>query len=414
MPSSKSSIPPLATVVALAALAACGESPLDSGTATSEVRFAFAGAKTSLGVDVCAEADSAALSTDAEGEEIRLQGRGLGPTECGTTFRVTVPRGPVRFTGLLLGRDRQIFRGAESIVAEEDGFRVVLDMVEVEALDLSTRTLGPWGPASYQYEVAGSDARIPIGKDDRDTVFALAAGPRSVTLYPDPCVVVNGPATREVGIPEDEALLGETLFEVDCGIPGTLTVIVRTSGSGGPPAYALTIVNDTQTGPTAVTVPAQPTDSLTVPGISPGPQELIVEAPGCSVVTDPAEAFLDPASAARILVEITCSGGPGPAPPGPPQLRTGSLRIVTSSPRPPGPGEVTTFDVMVTDAIGSPARTTTVGVNDSVTVIQLDVAANPHTATLIPTGSCTVLGSPSQSATVPANGVARLAFSVGC
>lgn len=66
MPSSKSSVPPLATVVALAA---CGESPLDSGTATSEARFAFAEAKTSPGVDVCAEADSAALSTDAEVEE---------------------------------------------------------------------------------------------------------------------------------------------------------------------------------------------------------------------------------------------------------------------------------------------------------------------------------------------------------
>lgn len=393
----------------LVGVAACADSPLDSDTASSHVRFSLAGAKTAAGMDVCAETDSAALTVAPDGERVRARGLALGNSECGADFAVTVPRGRVQFTGSLHGEGRPLFRGAASHMAEEDGFVVIIDLNEIDALEVLTRTIGLGGPTEYEFQV-DDGPRIPIGPDDQVTLGALAAGGRIVTLFPTPCTVV-GDDSPEVPIPVDEALLGEVEFEIDCNQGGSITFIVKTGGSGGPPGYTVTIGEDT-------TVPLGRADSVTVVGVTPGPIELTFDVGGCAATAVPPIPFLPSGGSIRVEVDVNCTNAsPPPAPPPPPPPGPGfqisSMRIVTTSPRPPGPGESTGFDYRITDG-GGTLFTGSLVVGDSVLVSPLNALANPHEVELIPTGSCTVLSQNPQIVNLSASTLLRVVFSVGC
>lgn len=168
------------------------------GDAHSTIRFSLAGARTSAGLFLCEETDAASLRVSPLTRVATLHRRALtGEPDCTVEFRVTVPRGEVGFLGELQGGERPLMRGVvPRFQAREDGFVVQIDLSEIDALDVETRTIGLGGPASYEFEVEGSPTPFPIGKDDRDTLAAIAGGPRFVTLHPEPCVVVNGPARR--------------------------------------------------------------------------------------------------------------------------------------------------------------------------------------------------------------------------
>ena len=403
----------LCGLLAASFAAGCGEAPLEAPEAsTSTVRFDFAGARTSAGIDVCVEIDDAELRTTPRGAGVRTQRQ--TPVDCGADFTVTVPKGRVEFVGTLSGGQRPLLRGSATERVEKDGFRIVIDLSEIDALELRTRTLGAYGPTRYLYRVAGAEDFETIGRHDTITVAALAGGPRLVTLDPTPCAVVNGPPELDVAIPTDERQLGEHDFEVDCGIGGGLTVEVVTLGSGGPSSYDLEIESESG----VVTTTMGVDETRTFDGIGPGPFDALLTVQGpCSVLDDaPAEPFMPVAGAFTITFTIQCASSPSPPPPPPPPPPpvTGSLEIETRSPRPPGPGAVPTFDFEVVDVSGSIVRTGGIGANGTVTVSGLRVSANDHAVTLTATGTCTAEAPLTRSVTIPANGTARVFYETRC
>jgi len=294
--------------------------------------------------------------------------------------------------------------------AEDDGFVVVIDLEEIDALGIETRTLGVGGPAAYTLEVDGSRDLRQIGQEEADTLAALAGGARFVTLHPEPCAVVNGPARREVMIPTDERDLGDALFEIDCTAGGRVRIVTQTGGGPGPTDYSV-YVGDMPPGHVGRR------DSIVVEGVTPGPFDARLDPgdPRCTarpVTSGPY--FLPTAGEIRLEFTIRCrvTGTPGVPVPAPGTLD--SIRVVTRAIQPPLPGEIETFDARVADALGQ-ARTAGLGVGDSVTFRYPAPSQNPYAVTLTPTGSCSIVGGvSSRTVTIPGSGFARVEYVVGC
>ncbi len=391
------------------ALSACGETPLaSSGESSSSVRFSLEGVRGSSGAFVCEEADLATLLVSPVGETPRMKRRELGSGEdCSVTFPITVPKGRVRFTGQLVGRGRPLMRGTPPVFrAEKDGFVVHVDLTEIDALDVQTRTIGLGGPASYTFDVDGTRGGRPIARDGADTLAALAGGGRFVTLHPEPCVVVNGNARREVMIPPQEQVLGATMFEIDCSAGGEVGIITITEGGPGPKDY--TVFVDGRPGQ-----PIGRRDSIGVTGVTPGPVDVWVETgdPSCVVTqVTPGPHFLPTGGQIQLVFRIVC----GVEATGQPPTPLTRIRVVTRISQPPLPGEIETFDAIVTDAAGI-AQTQPMVVSDSVTFIFGSPPQNPYGATLLPTGTCFIKsGVSTQSVSAFTGGLTRVVFDVGC
>lgn len=212
----------IATIALLSIAAGCGSAPFETETVTGTVRFSLADGQTSAGLSICAEADVARLLVTPAGRVAGPRDLQPGPGDnCSIEYEVTVPKGRVHFSGELLGGGRPIMRGSRpSLYVGSDGFEVTLDLGEIDALDVRTETLGSGGPATYVLEVDGSPLMLPIDRDGTDTLSAVPGGGRFLTLHAEPCVVVNGPARRQVMIPTDEHQLGATLFQISCSLAG--------------------------------------------------------------------------------------------------------------------------------------------------------------------------------------------------
>jgi hypothetical protein len=207
----------LATCITLA----CGENPLSdaAGLTESQVRFSIGGADTPL--DVCLEADRIALTIAPEGGGAREEGQtpaATAPRTCPATFTVKVKKGePVTFTGDVTGGERLLLTGNAHLADPKDGFDVLIDLRVIDALSVTTQTIGAGGPAEYTFAIDGSPTpRLKIGRDDTVIVPAVAARQRIVDLDPTPCSVVNGLAARPVGVPQPSSELGAVEFDVDC------------------------------------------------------------------------------------------------------------------------------------------------------------------------------------------------------
>lgn len=412
---------PAIVLASLAMASACGSAPFESGSATSTIRFVLSGATTSAGIPVCDETDLAQIGVTPDGRSSQSKDRGIQRGEdCGVEFTVTVPKGTVNFSGRLVGGGRTLMRGGRGdYPVREDGFVVHIDLEEVKALGIETRTIGLGGPAEYWYEIAGSDEHFPIGLDDADTLSALAGGPRNVVLHTAPCVVVNGPADRDVMIPRPDTEVGGTMFEIDCNQGGDVDIVITTKGGGPTPPYTAHIGDE----------PPHPgtQDSMRVSGVTPGPIDVGIDIPGGScVVGEVTEGpyFLPSGGHVRVEFIVQCSSGGGGAPGGPggpggpgtpgPTSAPDTIRVVTQISQPPLPGEVETFDATVTGAT-SASQTLAVGVADSVSFL-VPKGDYPFAVGLAPTGTCVVKNGVGVQSVVSASstGLTRVVFDVGC
>ncbi len=381
--------------------AGCGGNPFDSDTASSSVQFNLEGARTSGGAFLCSEADLAQLSTTPSGNDLRTDSRTVSGN-CTPSFSVTVPKGNVSFVGELMGRGRPLMRGRRlDFPANKDGFRVVIDLEEIPALNLRVETLGLGGPEFYEYEVEGSGGtRVPIGRNATDSVPALAAGERTVTLW-GACGVEDGPV-HDVMIPTAEAERDSTVFRVDCNQSGNVKIVVTTQGPGGPPAYMVDVGDKLMNN-------IRPNDSITVSGVTPGPIDIVLDVkdPICTPndITSVQPHFLPSGGALRVEFVVLCVQDP---------QQTGAIRVVTTQVG-SGPTPGAKFDVTVRDSAGF-RQIGTLGppAADSRTFIELSIG--PATVMLTPSSRyCVVLGSGTQTVRVPKPPrVAVVTFMVEC
>lgn len=405
---------PAAILASLLVASACGSAPFESDSATSTIRFVLTGRTTSAGIQVCDETDMAQIGVTPAGHSSRSKDRGVQRGEdCGVEFTVTVPKGSVNFSGRLVGGGRTLMRGGRgNFPVKRDGFVVHIDLEEVKALGVQTRTIGLGGPAEYWYEIAGSDERFPIGLDDADTLSALAGGPRNVVLHTAPCVVVNGPAERDVMIPKPDTEIGSTMFEIDCNQGGDVDIVITTKGGGATPPYTVHVGDG----------PPQPgtRDSMRVSGVTPGPIDVGIDVPAGCIVGEVSEGpyFLPSGGQLRVEFFVDCSGGGGGGTPGGPGTGPTSapdtIRVVTQVSQPPLPGEIETFDATVTGA-SSATQTLALGVADSVSFV-VPKGDYPFVVGLTPTGTCFVKNGVGVQSVVAAaaNGLTRVVFDVGC
>ncbi len=387
----------LATCAAAALLGACGTGPFDSDSASSKVRFSFAGSVGGGGLSICDEADFAELRVTPRGESARNQGAGV--SNCVAEFVVTVPKGRVNLAGTALGNERPLSRGATSFTAQKDGFRVVLDLSPIDALDVRTRTIGLGGPTGYTFTVDGGGP-VRIGKDSAVTLPSLAAGGRVVELDPRPCAVV-GNASPTVTIPVEEAQRGDVEFEIDCILGGGAVVIeTRTTGNGGPLQFTVSVNEDSR--------PIGRNNTETFSGVVPGPLDVTLDTGVCAVTRSTPEApyFLATAGSLRIVFEVAC----------PITERASSIEVRTDWTGHLGSQPLATpqFDAIVTDGAGN-VSTQVIGARGAVVFGPLFASRNDYTVELVPREArCVVEGTSLFTRTLTPGVRTLVSFVVNC
>lgn len=327
----------------LGAIVACSDGPLgESSSAETQVRFDLGAASSGAVTQVCLEADEVNLIVSPESGSEQVQRKPVvstGPTECSVTFKVTVKKGRVDFTGLVLGNERPLKAGEElNFPVEGDGFEVFIGLHDIDALNVETEVIGGGGPSMYPFTVdgegpLGSEA-FEVGANDDTTVAALAAGARVVALDPHPCVIDD--ETHEA-VPTDSTVIGRSMFEIDCtGIPGGVLTVTTVTGN---PDRSYSVSIDPETGNTIVdSIGPNDTRSFAVPA---GEVDVELDTglgpPICDVLDpNPTTVFMPSGGSAAVTFRVSCQ----------PILREGGIRVITElSPAGSNPGGVVNIEI---------------------------------------------------------------------
>lgn len=265
--------------------------------------------------------------------------------------------------------------------------------VVLPSLSVTTTTTGVELDADGYSLVVDDNPGQPIGPDASLTIERLSDGAHSVALTglaancaaaENPRVVtVQSGATANVG------------FTVTCSATtASIEVSTTTSGSGSDPDGFELLLDGTDRGPIASST------TISLSGLPPGTHTLGLTglAANCQVVGEnPRSLTVAPGQTAQVSFAVTC-GTPAPS--------SGTLEITTSTtgsnPDPDG------YSVRVDGGSSQP-----IGVNATFPV--QNVSAAQHSVQVDGVAAnCTVAGLNPRPVTVPAGGIARVAFAITC